>query len=594
MIKRAYKTELDPTDDQRAALARHVAGARVAHNWVLEQWRAFDLARAVANGSRALRGNDARGGEAACWLGYGLAALHHGVLVRARTPKGEPQRYRHHPVPGVQIPDFRPGTIDWYSQLAHVRGEQPERFGWLEELSAFAVREAVLDVADGWKHFFEHLKAGRYERAGEPKFRGRRHASYHADQPDPIRTTDRAVKIPGVGWVRLKERGYLPATEEKSHRFVHGGKAFGLGLSERDGRWYVALRCEVPERSPQARGPGRALRDRPTPRIPGRRMGVENGVRVLAVGYDGDALDVVAEDGLRDDPRILKLIMLRNRWERRMARRWKNGVRTLDQSRGWSEARARVAHYHARITDLRDDRVGKVVRKIVDRGAETILLREPHVAKLLDRRTASDAGARNALAPAVHGARMGDLRERLEYKQKWAGGKVELVEKFEPVTKRCSACGVVREASPGYPTFVCSACGHREDRDDVNAPRNLHDYSGGSSSGMDPPRNAGDKPSSNGGNGRRNRTARREGQPSSTAPDCPGNQARPGVPAQGGANAANHHADSERGRRSGAETGSEQFRSDAAFPKPTIGDPSHTDSQVSDLSIGLRDGAGAT
>lgn len=67
MIQRAYKTELDPTVEQRRALAQHVSAARVAHNWVLEQWRAHDAARAIARGARALAGLDTRGGEAGYW-----------------------------------------------------------------------------------------------------------------------------------------------------------------------------------------------------------------------------------------------------------------------------------------------------------------------------------------------------------------------------------------------------------------------------------------------------------------------------------------------------------------------------------------------
>lgn len=580
MIKRAYKTELDPTLEQRQALAQHVAGARVAHNWVLEQWRTLDWTRAVANGVRALAGNDARGGESACWLGYGLTALTSGAPVKARTPKGEPQRYRYRPVPGVQIPDFRPGGVDWYAQLVYVRQEQPERFGWLEDISAFAVREAVLDVSDGWKHFFEHLKAGRYEKAGEPKFRNRRHAAYHADQPDPIRVTERTVKIPGVGWVRLKEREYLPTTEEKSHRFLYGGKCFGLGISERDGRWYVALRCEVPERTPQARGPGRALRERPVPRISGRRMGVENGVRVLAVGYDGSAADVISEEGLRDDRRIQKLEMIRRRWERRMARRWRPGVSRREQSKGWHEASERVAHYHARIVDLRDDRVGKVVRKIVDRGAETVLLREPHVAGLLSRKTAPNLQVRNKLAKDVHGARMGDLRERLEYKQKWAGGTVELVDKFEPVTKRCSACGAVRDTAPSYPEFVCATCGHREDRDDANAPRNLHNYSGSSSPGEAGPRSAGSSPPS-GGNGQSNRKG--------SAPERLGNLACPGAPVSGRPTEPHHDVEFE--RCSGKQGDSEQLPLDTDAGASIKADRSQDVLQLRESSTLLQDKA---
>jgi putative transposase len=597
VIQRAYKTELDPTVDQARALVRHIAGARVAHNWVLECWLEYDAVRAVARGVRALAGVDARGGEAAAMLEYALAALTSGQSIGARTPRGESQRRVRYRAPSsAQVPDFSATSIDWYARLVVAKREQPERFGWLNELSSFVIREAVGDVADGWKHFFEHLKAGRYARAGRPKFRPRRAEHYHADQPDPIRVTDRAVLIPGVGWVRLKERGYLPTTEEKSHRFVSGGKAFGLGISRVDGRWYVALRCEVPSATPGKRAPGRVLRERPVPRVAGRKMGVENGVRVLAVGYDGDSSDSLVDTGLRDDERIQKLEMIRKRWERRMARRWQGpqNAPVRNQSKGWFEAKRKVAHYHARIVQLRDDRVGKVVRNLVDRGAETILLREPHVAELLNRDTAPDARTRNVLAPSVHGARMGDVRRRLEYKQVWAGGKVVLVNKFEPVTKRCSMCGAVRTTSPGYPNFRCGACGHVEDRDKHNAPRNLLNYSGGSSSGEADPRNADPKPPK-GDSGQEKRQARPEAKAYGTAPQGgetsalgSGNRPSAGVLCSSGAQPIGllHLISLE--RSGGAPFGSEQFRSDTATETPTSSNLSQTVSEVRGKSTRLR------
>lgn len=592
MIKRAYKTELAPTRAQIAALEKHVAAARVAHNWVLEQWLVHDGVRGLALGVRALAGLDAKAGTSVAMFGYAISALTRGASVKVRTPKDEPQRYRYLPAFGVQIPDFSPSTIDWYSRLAFLRKEQPERFGWLDDVSAFAVREAVLDVADGWKHFFEHLKAGRYERAGRPKFRPRRAERFHADQPNPIRVTERTITIPGVGEVRLKERGYLPATETNSHRFVMGGKVFGVGLSRVDGRWYVSLRCEVPPQKPGPRGPGRDIRPRPTPRIPGKRLGVENGVRVLAAAYDGESSEAFVDTGLRDDGRIQKLEMLRKRWERRMARRWKGppNAGAKAQSRGWHEAKRKVAHYHARIVQLRDDCVGKTVRKLIDRGAETVFLREPHVAKLLNRDTAPDARARNALAPSVHGARMGDLRRRLEYKQVWAGGKIVLVDAFEPVTKRCSECGVVRETSPGYPNFKCASCGHVEDRDDVNAPKNLQNYSGGSSSGEANPRSADLKTSSfeERDNGRRNRIARISEEQSSevTALDRPGNRDLPGAPVLDGSIDLSSRSISKIERFGAAQTNAEQFCSDTAIREPMISNLSQTDLQVLDSSVG--------
>jgi len=624
VILRAYKTEIDPTAEQRRALAKHVAGARVAHNWVLERWIELDAARGIARGARALAGHDCAGGEAACMLGYALAALTRGAPVDVRTPRIEqdapqvtlgaavvvgllalfgqhasvawtPQkRVRYRPASGAAIPDFAATSIDWYSQVAFVRDEQPERFGWLTELSSFAIREAVIDVEDGWKHFFEHIKAGRYERAGRPRFRGRRHAAYHVDQPNPIRITSRTVTIPGIGEVVLKERDYLPVTQEKSHHFPYGGKAIALGLSERDGRWYIALRAEVPDPTPQARGPGRALRDRPVPRVKGRVAGVEVGVVNLSVATQGERSTNIRHLGLRDDDRIARFERLRKLWERRMARRYRAGIATRAQSAGFFEAKRRVAHYHARITDLRDDIVGKSVRQIVDTGVEIVRMRPAgSVHSMLSRNLTNDAQTRNRLAPMVHAARMGDVRRRVAYKMKWIGGRLEEAPQDEPVTKRCALCRTVRETSPGYPNFQCPSCGHIDDRDD-NAAANLLQYSSGSDTGEAGPRSAGSKPPERGTTAVTNGRHGGRGNSPSRPRIGPATGDPPERHVQRGRSSSITTPVSEIERLGAAKNGSPQFRGDTARSLADEGNRSQSDVQEVEVSGFLHDGSRET
>jgi len=615
-VLRAYKTELDPTVEQRRALARHVAGARVAHNWVLERWHVLaGLPRLVAF-LRVLDGVSAdqqRAAEEAWRLGFLLRALVHGERRATRRPKRTKKNgvleYSEKVVFAVEAPvgpilDQAPNS-DWIHSQLTAEKRTVSNVAWLAELSAYAVREGAADVGRGYQAYFRRLKkhrvgnhseckprrGGKGCQLGEPQFRSARARQYHVDQPNAIRVTVRSIRIPGVGDVRLKEHDYLPVTRDNSHHFVRGGKVCGLGISERAGRWKAALRVDVPSPIPQRRGPGRVLRERAVPRVPGRRVGVENGVRVLVSAYDGDSSETFVDVGLRDDDRILRFLRMRRLWERRMARRWRDGISRRDQSAGWKEAVQRVRHYHARIVDLRDDRCGKAVRRIVDSGAEAALLREPHVADLLNRTTAPDARTRNRLAPDVHGARMGDVRRRLEYKMAWAGGRMERVDRFEPVTKRCSACGVVRTTSPSYPNFKCASCGHIEDRDDANAPKNLFGYnsSGGSSSGEAGPRSAGSKALERAPNGREKRSARVGGQLSATAPYRSGNRARPGASVSDGPNDLNSHPESEIEQSCARVVGSEQFRSDTALPLADEADLSQTNVQVRDMSSLVTD-----
>lgn len=494
MIERAYKTEIDPTASQRRALARHIAGARAAHNWALERWYVLAGARGLCDGMRAVHGLDSAAARAAWGLGLGLYGITSGELTETRRAartkvKGATVyqvkiRYRVEAPPGP-VPDQVPHQDQIHSMLTAEKRREDSDVAWLSELSAYAVREGVVDLGQGYQNFFRRL--GKHNRGdhsecrrkrsgacalGAPKFRNAANRTWHMDQSSAIRVTATHVKIPGVGLVRLKEREYLPVTHERSHHFVTGGRACALGLSERGGRWYVSMRAVVPDPKPAKRGPGRDQRPRPTPRVPGLIVGVDSGVCWLSVSSLGHRFP-----GLGSDPLVQKLLRRRKLWERRMARRWVPGRARKDQSRGWREARAQVAKYHRRICEVRDDRVGKAVRAILDSGASKIVVRGQDIGTMLDRERASDSGTRNALAFGVSSARMGEFARRLEYKGRWAGAEVVRAAAEYPSSRRCSVCGEVRDTDPGYPDFHCPACGHHEDRE-TNSARNLRDYSG--------------------------------------------------------------------------------------------------------------------
>lgn len=186
---------------------------------------------------------------------------------------------------------------------------------------------------------------------------------------------------------------------------------------------------------------------------------------VLLRELDAELAEALPKDHTHGTERIARLERKRKVWERRQARRWKNGVKTADQSHGWHEARAMVAKLHREIAQYRADRIHFVSRAIVNSGAEEVVTRDMRVKEMLARGSAEDARARNALADDVQKAGMSELLRQLEYKQKWAGGKSVEVGANVPETKTCMVCGAVRGTAPGYPWFSCASCGHEDDRD---------------------------------------------------------------------------------------------------------------------------------
>jgi putative transposase len=513
MIDRAYRTELDPTVEQRRLLARHIAAARVAYNWTLERWRAEYGIYSVASGLRALAGFDHATGLAAWWLGLGLHALVFGepaerLAKRAKRGAAPRTLWKFQVRLPYAEPESMPNADALHKELTAVKHASAE-LRWLTEVSAFAVREAAADVGNAYKHFWRRLKKharGDHSECdarrgapgcelGEPRFRSGDNRRWHADQPSALRVTERAIKIPGVGWVKLKERGYLPSTEEGSHRFIGGGQCSAVGLREWGGRWYVSLRGTVPRPSPGPRGAGRALRERPVTRTD-KRVGVEVGVRHLVVTSGGE-VDIV---GIREEKRLAAYERKIALWQRRMARRHKAYPKTTPrkdriQSNGWRRAKAQAALYSRRATELRDYIAGRAARAVVDTGAGTLVMRDAFVADMKARAGKTEAGeqTRKRVSGWVQFARMGDIRRRIEYKQGWAGGTTEFAEKEFASSRRCSVCGNVRDTDPGYPDFHCPACGHTEDRE-VNSAKNLRDYRSPSGAPVTPAGLAGGNP----------------------------------------------------------------------------------------------------
>ena len=90
-----------------------------------------------------------------------------------------------------------------------------------------------------------------------------------------IHVEDSRVKLPRLGWIRLKERGYLLPESESLH-------ILSATVSERAGRWFVSLQVEE-------------LAEDPTP-VSGPPVGIDLGVKTLAACSFGEGVHVHYEN----------------------------------------------------------------------------------------------------------------------------------------------------------------------------------------------------------------------------------------------------------------------------------------------------------
>jgi len=365
-ITRGYKVELAPNNKQRTCLRQHAGAARFAWNW-------------------------------------GLA-----------------RRIREYKETGKSS-----NAIEQHRQLNALK---PIEFPWMYEVSKCAMQESLRDLDKAYQNFFRRVKNG--ETPGFPKFKSRKNGIGSFRLTGAIRVEEDKIRLPRIGWLRLKERGYIP---------TDGIHILSATVSEKAGRWLVSVQCR-----------GEIL-DREATGVP---IGVDLGIKTMAMVSDGREFE---------NPKALRGAQKKlRRLQRELARRKKGG-------QNWKKAKARVAKQHHRIACVRKDVLHKgtsaLVAKTKPEGERpsVIVIEDLNVGGMLKNHN---------LAQAISDVGFAEFRRQLEYKCEWYGIELMVADRFFPSSRLCRFCGCINpELKLSDREWTCN-CGAILDRD-LNAAINL-------------------------------------------------------------------------------------------------------------------------
>jgi len=305
------------------------------------------------------------------------------------------------------------------------RGEFP----WLADSAACCLTQTLIDQDKAFQHFFRRVKAG--QKPGYPRFKSRydrQSVRYQLDQRQIERTYQAGefLKLPKLGALKIRW-SQVPA----------GIPKMATVSKTPEGRYFVSFSCEV--------------EIAPLP-LTGKALGVDLGIKDVVVTSDGEK---------SGNPRHLKRRLKHlKRQQRRLARMQKGSNRRNRQ-------RLKVARIHARIAASRADFLHKTTTALI-RQADGIAIEDLHVKGMVKN---------HHLAGAIQDVGMGEFRRQIEYKAAWHGRRVEVVDRWFPSSKTCSACGSVQATMPlAVREWTCPDCGTRHDRD-VNAAKNILKFS---------------------------------------------------------------------------------------------------------------------
>ena len=361
---RAYKTELDPNNKQRTLFLQYAGTARFVFNWALSD-------------------------------------------RIERYEYGQP--------------------TNKYEQKKRFNALKKEKYPWIYDV-AYKVTDQEFENCDlAFQNFFRRCKKGD-KKVGYPKFKSKKKSIGSFTLRGCITVETNRIKLPKIGWIRLKEDGYIPTDELK---------ILSANISERAGHWFVSLQVD-------------AQKEIMPLKLTSNVIGVDLGIKELATCSDGKVF-----------PNLKAL----NKSEKKLAHLQREVSRRVKGSKNRAKSKKMVAKLHYRISNIRRYALHEVSNYLtVKVKPRVIVLENLNVSGMLQNRK---------LSKAISDASFSELRRQVEYKAKWYGEKVIIADRFYPSSKTCSECGSVKPLLKlSERTFVCEVCGAVMDRD-FNASLNL-------------------------------------------------------------------------------------------------------------------------
>lgn len=311
---------------------------------------------------------------------------------------------------------------------------------WIKETSAKAVKQSIMNADHAFRNFFnKKSRFPKYKKKGinDPKL-----YFVKNDAKSIIHCERHRIKIPKLGWIRLKEKGYIPTKS-----IIRSGT-----VSVRAGRYYVSVLIDV-------------VKNDVTPAT-NQGLGIDLGLKNFAVLSNQSVFKNINKAAV-----IRKLEKRLKREQRRLSRKYESLKKRIVNKKGEAtrqnicKQKLKVQKLHQRIEQIRTDYVNHCVCGIAKAKPSYITIEDLNIRGMMKNRH---------LSKAIAGQKFFEFRTKLLAKCKLAAIELRIVDRWYPSSKRCHCCGKVNnKLKLSDRVFRCD-CGYEADRD-FNASLNLRD-----------------------------------------------------------------------------------------------------------------------
>ena len=253
------------------------------------------------------------------------------------------------------------------------------------------------------------------------------------------------IHIPTLGWIRLKEKGYIPTMK-------NGWKIKSGTISVKAGRYYISVLVEIP--------------DMEKPQLNGFGIGIDLGIKDFVIGSNG-----IVKKNINKTSKVKKLEKQLKREQRCLSRKYEDLKERNKKMKGEATRQnigkqvLKVQKLHHRIDCIRTDYVNKTITEIVKTKPSYIVIEDLNVKGMMKNRH---------LAKAVATQKFYEFRRKLEAKCNELGIELRIVDRWYPSSKLCHQCGrIKKDLKLSDREYICE-CGYHVNRD-FNASLNLKD-----------------------------------------------------------------------------------------------------------------------
>ena len=311
--------------------------------------------------------------------------------------------------------------------LKNTPAQYKDEFPWLKEVDSFALCNVQLNLNKAYKSFFQ-------SKFGFPNFKSKKTTQSYKTNNNKgrIALLDGKVKLPKVGWVKLK-----------LHRQPKGVIKSATISKTATGKYFISILCEE--------------EIVPLPKTDSS-LGIDLGLENFAILSTGDKIS---------NPRFLTSLSKKLAREQKVLSRRgllakKKGIK-LSESSNYQKQKLKVTRLHEKIANQREDFLHQLSTNLI-KNHDVICMEDLASRNLMKN---------HHLARAIGDASWTEFVRQLHYKADWYGKKIVTISRWFPSSQLCSSCGVNSEKKAlSIREWTCENCGVHHDRD-INASLNI-------------------------------------------------------------------------------------------------------------------------